>query len=165
MSDIILIKGKVQHGITLDPSVWIFDDRKKRLDEFFVLDVKEDEDTAYQRSIGQQWDKELSEGAALPNPEKEKQLFVQKKDISGDWAVPFKPFLQNAQPIEGASAVICHLESGEHVELDLQTAMDSILCFARDGKPIRQEGPVHLLFADGSNRNEPIKGIQQFEVK
>ncbi|MEW9672824.1 peptidyl-prolyl cis-trans isomerase [Ammoniphilus sp. 3BR4] len=165
MADVVLIKGKVQHGITLDPGVWIFDDRKKRLEEFFKAEEQEDEAAAYQRTIGQLWDKELREGAALPDPEREKQLFVQKKDISGDWAVPFKPFLRNAHPLEDATTVVCHLESGEQVELDIETAMESILCFALDGKPIRSEGPFHLLFADGSNRNNPIKGIQQIEVK
>ncbi|MDN8677450.1 peptidyl-prolyl cis-trans isomerase, partial [Staphylococcus aureus] len=32
MSDIIMLTGKVNFTITLDPGVWIFDDRKVDLD-------------------------------------------------------------------------------------------------------------------------------------
>ena len=35
MEKIVHIKGKVKFPITLDPSVWIFDDRKFDLDTYF----------------------------------------------------------------------------------------------------------------------------------
>lgn len=164
MSNIVLITGNVKHSITLDPGVWIFDDRKKRLDEFF----QEQEElidplTAYQQKMGQQWDKELQEGAT-PNADREK-LFVQKKDISGDWGIPFHPFLQNASPSDTATTVLCHLQSGQCISLTLQQAKESILCFALDGKPIREQGPIHLLFKNGENRLDPIKGIIRFELQ
>lgn len=162
MSDVILITGNVHHTITLDPGVWIFDDRKKRMDEFFHSEPEEDEALAYQKSIGKQWDKELSEGAAPPK--ENEPLFVHKKDISGDWGIPFAPFLANAKPKETASTVICHLSSEEKITLSLQEASNSILCFALDGKPIRETGPVHLIYGDGSNREQPIKGIVKFEI-
>ncbi|WP_134698552.1 peptidyl-prolyl cis-trans isomerase [Ammoniphilus sp. YIM 78166] len=163
MSDVILVKGKVKHTITLDPGVWIFDDRKKHLEEFFKQDQLEDESLAYQRTMGELWDKELREGATPAS--ENKPMFVEKKDISGDWGILFEPFLNNATPLEGTTHVICHLQSGDFIELPLEKAKKSILCFALDGKPIREDGPVHLLFPDGSNRHEPIRGIEVLEVK
>ncbi len=163
MSDVILVKGKVKHAITLDPGVWIFDDRKKHLEEFFKQDQLEDESLAYQRKMGELWDKELREGATPAS--ENKPMFIEKKDISGDWGMLFEPFLNNATPLDDATHVICHLLSGDSIELPLEKAKQSILCFALDGKPIREEGPVHLLFPDGSNRDEPIRGIEIFEVK
>ena len=35
MENIILVNGKVKFSITLDPSVWIFDERKLELTTFF----------------------------------------------------------------------------------------------------------------------------------
>jgi len=164
MNDIVLITGKVKYSITLDPGVWIFDDRKKRLKEFFQIQDKPiDPLTAYQQKIGQQWDKELQEGST-PSADREK-LFVQKKDISGDWGISFRPFLENASPLETASFVVCHLQSGDNIAIPLDQAKESILCFALDGQPIREQGPIHLLYKDGSNRHDPIKGIIYFELK
>ena len=45
METIITIKGNVKHTITLDPTVWIFDDRRVDLDIFFTKEhVEKDED-------------------------------------------------------------------------------------------------------------------------
>lgn len=164
MSDIVILNGKVQHSITLDPGVWIFDDRKKRLDDFF-LEENEQEDslTVYKKNIGKQWDKELQEGST-PQEDREK-LFVHKKDISGDWGIPFQPFLKNASPLETATKVTCHLQSDEKISLPLDFAKECILCFALDGKPIREQGPIHLLYKDGSNRKNPIVGVIRFEIE
>ena len=39
MNSIVPIKGNVQHAITMDPSVWIFDDRRIDLEDFFYRGV------------------------------------------------------------------------------------------------------------------------------
>ena len=36
MENIILVNGKVKFSITLDPSVWIFDERKLELTTFLM---------------------------------------------------------------------------------------------------------------------------------
>lgn len=42
MSDIIQIKGNVKFPITLDPGVWIFDDRRIDLNTYFDQGRKEE---------------------------------------------------------------------------------------------------------------------------
>jgi hypothetical protein len=42
--------------------------------------------------------------------------------------------------------------------------MNALMCFAKDGKPIREGGPVLLYLADGSNRHAPIDGITGLEL-
>ena len=32
-----------------------------------------------------------------------------------------------------------------------------ILCFSNNGKPLKEDGPVHVYFGDGSNKQNPIK--------
>lgn len=50
MQTVIQIKGKVQHAITLDPSIWIFDDRRIDLDTFFTKDyIEKDELEEYKK--------------------------------------------------------------------------------------------------------------------
>lgn len=160
MDNIVLVKGNVNYTITLDPGVWIFDDRKKRLNEFFEQEVEVKEDQDYAEKAAKQWDETMKNGVT---PKRES--FVEKKDISGDWGIPFYPFLMNAEPNPSATQVVCQLASGESVALDMKQAKESIICFALDGRTIREDGPIHLYFADGSNRNQPIKGIVVFEVK
>ena len=40
-----------------------------------------------------------------------------------------------------------------------------IFKYSQDGKPLREDGPVHLLFADGSNIDNPIKNISAIRVE
>jgi len=163
MAEIIQLKGNVQYQITLDPGVWIFDDRKKRIDEFFEKKDHDDELLTYQKQVGKQWDRELKEGAAIPT-EKSEKAFVYKKDISGDWGIPFAPFLNNSNPGENVTKVIFHIEDGNTVEIDWKEALEGILWFAVDGKPIRENGPIYFLYGDGRNRMSPIKGIKAIEL-
>lgn len=164
MADVITVNGNVKFSITLDPSVWIFDDRKFKLEDFFasIGEEKEKEQDESLMKIGQQWDRELTHGVA-PTKQSEK-LFVEKKKIVGDYGMYLGPFLKNAEPEENASTLVCRLENEDEFSLPLQEAYEAVLCFAIDGKPIRENGPVHLYFGDGRNIGEPIQGITGFTV-
>ncbi|MBO8171298.1 MAG: peptidyl-prolyl cis-trans isomerase [Bacillaceae bacterium] len=165
MAEVITITGNVKFPITLDPSVWIFDDRKLKMPDALENrnETQPDLPQAPPSSVPLQWERELQD-RNIPSLKSEK-LFVEKKDISGDYGMKLGPFLGNAQPSEEAKEVICHLQQGEPVSIPLEQAKDAILLFALDGQPIRgEEGPVHLFLADGTNRDNPIKGIYKFEV-
>ncbi|WCK53368.1 peptidyl-prolyl cis-trans isomerase [Aneurinibacillus sp. Ricciae_BoGa-3] len=165
MSDIITISGKVKYAITLDPSVWIFDDRNFKMEDFFarIGEEQQDEEDRSLEAIGRQWDRELREGVPTKQTEK---LFAEKKRIAGDYGIAFAPFLKNAEPEAGSSMVICKHPDGAETKLSLDDAGSAILCFAIDGKPIRgEEGPVQLFFGDGRNMNDPIKSIRSFIIE
>ena len=67
MQNIIQIKGNVKHSITLDPSIWIFDDRRIDLDQFFTEDyIEKDEMEEYKKTMGKHWSREIMEGATFP---------------------------------------------------------------------------------------------------
>ena len=120
MIDVILITGAVNYQINLDPSVWIFDDRKIALSEHFP-------------------------------------------DIE-DWGIQLAPFLEHAEPEAGATHVIVHQRNGQQTTLTLEQAKTTILRFTHQGKPIRSDGPAWLYLADGSNVNDPLRSLKEFQV-
>ena len=165
MAEVILINGKVAYSITLDPSIWIFDDRKFKMEDFFAgvslaeeKDSKEDEIT----KMGRLWDQELEHGST-PTKQSEK-LFVEKKQIVGDYGMPLAPFLRNAEPAADAHSLLCRTETGEEHLLSLTEAAQAVLCFAVDGKPIREDGPVYVYYGDGRNMDDPIRQVVSLTV-
>ena len=69
MNDIIQIKGKVKFSITLDPSVWIFDDRKEELSVYFnnkSKTEKKNEEEEYIKVQSKYWEREIAEGSVSP---------------------------------------------------------------------------------------------------
>ena len=82
MERIVPIKGNVKYGITLDPSVWILDDRKRLLDDFFNGEKKEENSLEeYTKRVSAHWDREITEGAIPPSErpaeKKMKKVLVQ----------------------------------------------------------------------------------------
>ncbi|MEQ2526047.1 peptidyl-prolyl cis-trans isomerase [Robertmurraya yapensis] len=165
MESIILISGKVKYSITLDPSVWIFDDRKQELHSFFH-DEKEEIDTLeeYTKEVSKHWDREIIEGAIVPPTLKTEKKFIKEELITGTFCIPFKPFLKNAEVHEDARYLIIVSNDGE-VKLPLEIAEEMVLGFSKDGKPLREDGPVHCYYRDGSNFNNPIKHVKEFRIE
>ncbi|MBB5323823.1 hypothetical protein HNQ34_000915 [Anoxybacillus tepidamans] len=165
MDRIIPITGKVKFSITLDPGVWIFDDRKIDLDTYFSGQKEEQpqEEDEIQK-ISAYWDREIQEGAVFPPTLKTEKKFAKEKLITGTFAMPLAPFLRNAEALPEADAFVVVTENGE-VPIPLEQAHELILCFSKDGKPLKEDGPVHVYFGDGSNRQNPITHVRQFIVR
>lgn len=166
MSEIIQIKGNVRFPITLDPSLWIIDDRKKPLQQFFQTESVETDAASFEeedKRAAIQWERNLKEGA-VPTGKSEKR-FVDKKRIEGDYGMSLAPFLNHAEPNDRASEVILHLANETKKSLALEEAKRLVLCFAIDGKPIRENGPVYVYYGDGSNIAAPFKGLHTIEIR
>lgn len=67
MSEILFINGKVRFPITIDPTVWIFDDRKVDLTTYFD-ETRENtsELEAYLKNTSEHWDREIRDGLCFP---------------------------------------------------------------------------------------------------
>ncbi|MGA9226102.1 MAG: peptidyl-prolyl cis-trans isomerase [Mesobacillus sp.] len=165
MESIIPIKGKVKYKITLDPGVWIFDDRKVDLNTYFQQEQLQNSDLEeYTKSISKHWDREIMEGAVYPPTLKTEVKFQKEKVLTGTFGIPFKPFLDNAEPESDAKHILIECGMGE-VKLPLSEAYSLILGFSKDGKPLRDDGPLHVYYQDGSNSGNPIKKVTGFTVK
>jgi DMSO/TMAO reductase YedYZ molybdopterin-dependent catalytic subunit len=129
---VIPIKGRTTYIINLDPSVWIFDNRKIDLNAFKLEGL-------------------LTE--------------VDARETTGDYGIPFKPFLTNAEPLPEATSVICHQSNGDSVTIQLEDALESILAFSQQGRPLKDGGLIHL-YLTGEKKNEKvITHITFFEVE
>ena len=165
VENIISVIGKVKFPITLDPSVWIFDERKLELTTFF--DEKKNivnELEEYTKSISKHWDREIIEGAIVPPVEKTEKKFVKELLLTGTFGIPFEPFLQNAEPYEEAKMVVIECIDNKY-PIPIEKAKELILCFSNIGKPLKEDGPIHVYFGDGSNRENPIKNVRNFRIE
>lgn len=168
MEFIIPFKGEVTYKLTLDPTVWIFDDRKLDLKTFFTEEhVDKDDLEEYKRGMGEHWSREIMEGATVPptlNSEKKYKRQEKQDMLTGTFGMRFQPFLENAEPASGASKVVFETASGEH-DFPIEDAKQLIFKFSQDGKPLREDGPVHILLPDGSNADQPITHVSAIRVE
>ncbi|MDX8044893.1 hypothetical protein SH601_02740 [Gracilibacillus sp. S3-1-1] len=146
---IIQVKGKVTYPITLDPSVWIFDDRKVKLENAFTTTTSTDKD----------W---IESNSKLNKPPVQNSIrkYNKKELLSHSYLMPIKDFIENAEVTDDATAALLRTETDE-ITLSLQQLLDAYLLFSIDGKQIKESGPAHLYFKDGSNQDNPIKGIKE----
>ncbi|MEK4629687.1 MAG: peptidyl-prolyl cis-trans isomerase [Solibacillus sp.] len=162
---IIPIKGAVTYQLTLDPTVWIFDDRKLDLTTYFDTEKVEEDNEKYLRDMGAHWSREIMEGAVFPPTLKTERKFDRKGMLTGTFGMEIKPFLNNAEILPTATEVVFECAANEEISFPLEQVENFILKFSQDGKPLTEDGPVHILFGDGSNRDNPIKNIRAIRIQ
>lgn len=86
---IVTITGNVKYSITLDPSVWIFDDRKFDLDQFFsdFREVKDEED-----DLVIDRERQIREGTVSPPTLKSEKKYEKEKLLDGTFGIKLEPF-------------------------------------------------------------------------
>ncbi len=165
MSGVIQFSGDIQFKLTIDPSVWIFDDRKIELEQcFYIMDkITEEDNEAYTEKMSKQWEEATTEGAKI-YPPVNKSVGGRDRDklLSSSFVMPIRPFIENAEPHNNVKKVEILQKDGSSIEVDFLKIKTAFLCFSMDGKPLTEDGPVHLYFKDGSNKEDPIKNIQSF---
>jgi len=155
---IIPIKGNVTYPITLDPTVWIFDDRKIEFDKAFenASENKGEEDEL--KKASERFNREVYQQAVKPPVNRSIKKFEREKILQSTYVMPLGDFIANAEVKQEAQNVTLVTQEGE-VIISLPELEQSYFLFARDGKPLKDDGPVHLYFQDGSNKDNPIKSI------
>jgi hypothetical protein len=159
---IIPIQGKCRYRISLDPTTWIFDDRKLDLNTYFTEEkVADDAMGDYIKSTSKHWSRELMEGAKTQEElEKPARKFKKQELLSGTFGIALEPFLKNAEADEDAEGVVFGDKDGGEHRFPINEAYELLFQFSREGKPLGEEGPAFLILPDGSNMEAPIKGIR-----
>lgn len=165
MDSIIQIKGAVNFNITLDPTIWIFDDRKVDLDTYFTSDkVAVDQDEVYLEDAGKFWSREIMEGAAYPPTLETEKKFDRQKMQTGTFGMVLEPFINNASPTPEATQVTFIDRENNEYTYSMEEAKTLLFQFSVEGKMLTDGGPVYLLHADGSNYKNPIKNIVGIKI-
>lgn len=148
------ITGNVRYPLTIDPTVWIFDERKIEVDQI-GKQIADNAQEAYYAKMGAAWDKGITEGSRTDH---NKPMTREEKDaaLRGTFAMPLAPFIRNAKVFEGATTL--RFEGVETVELDLSALPDMYLQFSKDGK-VLTDGPVHLLY-----RDQIVRSVERITV-
>lgn len=165
MENIVLIEGNVEYKITLDPSVWIFDDRKIDLVSF--LETGSFTETATENdaiSIAKQWTNETGPSISPPI-ERSTKKFQKEKVLTGTFGMPIEPFLKNASPKPDAKEVAIVTRDGDETTISLTQANQLMLAFSKEGKPLKADGPLHVYYGDLTNKEKPITKVQAFIIK
>ena len=152
---IILIKGNIKYPLTLDPSVWIFDDRKIPFENFLTGkdDTKDCEEkyNSYEQKI-------------KPPVQASLEKFKQAGPGSGSYIMPLKPFIERSEPaIASNNAILLSNNNTLIAELSINELMESALLFAIEGKQISEGGPGHL-YLSNNQTSVPIKGFSNIII-
>jgi hypothetical protein len=159
---IVPITGNVTYPITLDPTVWIFDDRKIEFEHAFQYSTETKEEDELEKA-SERFNREVYQQSAKPPVNRSIKKFEREKILQSTYVMPLGDFIDNAEVKPGAENATLATEKGE-VVISLEELKESYFLFARDGKPLTEDGPVHLYFQDGSNKENPIKNITKIII-
>ncbi|MCT2538100.1 hypothetical protein NC661_09610 [Aquibacillus koreensis] len=162
---IIQLKGKVAYPLTIDPTVWIFDDRKIPFEEAFLSTTKKEETEVDElKKAADRFQREVYRQSVKPPVNKSISRIDKETLLKSTYVIPFEDFLNTAEI--AADAKNARLETNEgDVTITIDQLQNSLLLFAKDGKPLKETGPVHLYFRDGTNFDSPIKGFNKIIIE
>jgi len=160
---IIPILGNVTYQITLDPSVWIFDDRKIRFEDAFQTETKTNEQSSPELEAAKRWDRAVYPDHIKPPVNRSISRMEGKEILKNSYVIPLSDFIENAEIKHDAESAVLETNTGE-VSISIDQLTNSYMLFAWNGKKLKNGGPAHLYFRDGSNKKNPIKGIKKIRV-
>lgn len=156
---IIQLSGKVKFPLTLDASVWIFDDRKILFEEAFEeREVEAEVDEL--KKAAERFNLELYQQKIKPPVNKSINKYEREKILNNTYVMPIKDFINNAEVSEDVVSVTLKTTEDDII-ISPEQLKNSLFLFSIDGKPVKESGPVHIYFGDGSNKDDPIKGVNK----
>jgi hypothetical protein len=161
---IIQLSGKVTYPITLDPTVWIFDDRKIMLEEAFIDRVQEPEEDPLKKSA-ELFNQEIySQKQIKPPVNKSLNRYEKEQALIHSFVMPIRDFIETAEMRQDAKHARLKTDD-EDIIITTSQLLSAYFLFAINGKVIKDDGPVHVYFGDGSNQAHPFKGIKQIIIE
>src|SRR5690625_3133672 len=95
---IVQLTGNVNYNITLDPTVWIFDDRKILLEEAFENKIENHENTGDQlKKAADRFNNEVYRASVKPPVNKSITKFEREKILKNSYVMPLQEFLLHAE--------------------------------------------------------------------
>jgi len=161
---ILPIVGNVTYSITLDPTVWIFDNRKILLEEAFSDGIKNKPENNEAKKAAERWNRALHPEYSKPpvNPNISKS--EGEEILKNTYVMPIREFLETAELKPDAKKATLEINDSEDVVIPLGDLKEGYFLFAVEGKPLKDDGPVYFYYRDGSNLDNPIKNIKKIVI-
>ncbi|HLR69905.1 MAG TPA: hypothetical protein VK085_00560 [Pseudogracilibacillus sp.] len=162
---IVPILGNVTYSITLDPSVWIFDDRKVELDKAFDQSKAAiEEEIEISRKAAERWNKALHPQHSKPPVNPNISRAEGKEILKRTYVIPVRDFIESAEPGQNATEAALVINGSEDFILPLTDLREGFLLFSREGKPLKEDGPVHFYYSDPTKSDQPIKNVLKIKI-
>ncbi|MCU7557607.1 hypothetical protein ROU88_01410 [Macrococcus capreoli] len=141
----IQIKGKVKFNITLDPSTFIFDDRKVEMEQLLNGQTTGEETITFQDNY--EWNREILEGASKPPTLISEKKYKKQALLEGTFLMNMHHFIINAEPDSDATHVALSNEATT-VQIPLEALKGLYFQFSKDGKRLYEDGMVDAFVYD-----------------
>lgn len=156
MTQIVQVTGKVKFPIVLDPSSWIFDNRKIEWTDYIEQKVTIDDVIENK--------KDERAGAAVPRLVEVKVKYDKERWLTDSFVIPVLPFLNNSEPEADAKTVCFERNIDEAVRIPLDVFKEGVLVFSKNGKILKEDGPLQFCDLEVYKEN-PIIGITKIVVE
>lgn len=157
---IIQIQGSVQYQITLDPSTWIFDDRKVTLEEA-LNNTNNNEEILF--SDDKEWNRQIIEGTTKPPTLKSEKKFKKKELLEKTFIMNLSPFLEYTEPERGEDAMITFTHDNGTSILPYSERKDYFAQFSKDGKRLYDDNMIDLHIIKNGNLKETLEHVTEIK--
>lgn len=158
----IEITGNVGYTITIDPTIWIFDDRKILLHDLLTGHIIQ-QSNKNESILNKQWDQATYQQKIQPPINESIGAYQDKQDITQSYVMPIKKFIEYAEVNKNTEDVLLGTVDGD-IRIPLEALYNSHMLFAVNGKPLQDKGPVHLYLKDINKQVRIIKGVKRIFV-
>ncbi|TDM04718.1 hypothetical protein [Macrococcus carouselicus] len=156
----IQIQGNVRFRITLDPSTWIFDDRKVTIEEMEAGKISGVEPISFKDNKA--WNRDILEGGAKPPTLNSEKKYKKQQLLESTYVINLEPFIKITEP--AADATVIRLSNGsEHEDIRLEDVGKLFFQFSKDGKRLYADGMVDAFLYDGEY-SQKIEHVNAIEV-
>lgn len=139
---ILQIQGNVKFQITLDPSAWIFDDRKVTLEDALNNDG-DGEEILF--SDDTEWTRQINEGTTKPPTLKSEKKYKKKELLENTFIMNLSPFLEYAEPELGEDSMITFTHDDGASVFPYNERAKYFAQFSKEGKRLYDDNMVDLL--------------------
>lgn len=153
---IIQILGNVRYQITLDPSAWIFDDRKEDLDKLLAAQ-SDDEEINFDDS--KEWNRQIIEGSTKPPTLKTEKKFKKKQLLEGTFVICMEPFFEYTEPERGEESMITFNHDENSTILPYRDRSKIFAQFSNEGKRLYDDGMIDILLIENGQIKQRLNHV------
>lgn len=159
---IIQLTGNVRYQITLDPSTWIFDDRKIKIEDL-LANTNDGEEITFNDDV--EWNRQIIEGETKPPTLKSEKKYKKRELLESSFVINLAPFLEYAEPYEAENATIVFVHNDGQTELRYDARETFYAHFSNVGKRLHEDGLFDLLVVEDGTEKERLVHVTKIEFK